>query len=69
MIETNLVETFNEDLVSQFSSVLCEAGKSSGWLHCTDPSGVSYLLIFSSSLISFMAMSTYTNFVFLFTGS
>ncbi|XP_032786543.2 uncharacterized protein LOC116924073 [Daphnia magna] len=39
MIEINFVETFNEDLVSQFSSVLCEAGKSSGWLHCTDPSG------------------------------
>ncbi|XP_057375437.1 uncharacterized protein LOC130696367 [Daphnia carinata] len=39
MIESNLVETSNEDLENQFSSVLCEAGKSSGWLHCTDPSG------------------------------
>lgn len=52
-IKANLVETSDEDLLdpSGFSSVLCEAGKVSGWLHCTDPSGVSYRpLIFNSSL-------------------
>ena len=43
-IEDNLIE--NEDserdlaMLSQVSSVLCEAGKTSGWLQCTDSTGV-----------------------------
>lgn len=41
--EDNLIEDeeINETTgITQISSVLCEAGKTSGWLQCNDPTGV-----------------------------
>ncbi len=42
IIEDNLIEDEETDktAVNQISSVLCEAGKTSGWLQCNDPTGV-----------------------------
>ncbi|XP_046451819.1 uncharacterized protein LOC124199881 [Daphnia pulex] len=39
--EDNLIEDeeTNEAEITQISSVLCEAGKTSGWLQCNDPTG------------------------------
>ena len=43
-IEDNLIENEESEqdlaMLTQVSSVLCEAGKTSGWLQCTDPTGV-----------------------------
>lgn len=33
-------EEINDAAITQISSVLCEAGKTSGWLQCNDPTGV-----------------------------
>nr|CAH0104338.1 unnamed protein product [Daphnia galeata] len=42
-IEDNLIENEESEqdleMLTQVSSVLCEAGKTSGWLQCTDPTG------------------------------
>ncbi len=49
IVEDNLIgdEESGQDLaiLTQVSSVLCEAGKTSGWLQCTDPTGVESRLI------------------------
>ena len=43
-IEDNLIENEESEqdlaMLTQVSSDLCEAGKTSGWLQCTDPTGV-----------------------------
>ncbi len=53
--EDNVIEyeEINKAAIAQISSVLCEAGKTSGWLQCNDSTGVGIKIPVFDSLIKY----------------